>query len=159
MTCIEETIVEQIPVSGATNLYTATYYVVNSDYRVYECLQNGTDPDNPNGRPSLDEPTFTDLEPRSAGSSGDDNYIWKYLHTIKPSDIVKFDSTDFMPVPADWETSSDNASVRDNAVDGSIKIVTVTNRGVSIGLLVEQNIGMFLLKEMVLVQNVRLQHQ
>jgi hypothetical protein len=120
------------PVSGATNLYTATYYVINSDYRVYECLQNGTDPDNPNGRPSLDEPTFTDLEPKSAGSSGD-NYIWKYLYTIKPSDIVKFDSTDFMPVPRDWETSNDNAAVRDNAVDGSIKIVTVTNRGVSIG--------------------------
>ena len=58
-------------VSGATNLYAASYYVLNSDYRVYECLQNGTDPDNPNGRPSLDEPTFTDLEPRSAGSSGD----------------------------------------------------------------------------------------
>ena len=120
------------PVSGATNLYTATYYIINSDYRVYECLQNGTDPDNPNGRPSLDEPTFTDLEPKSAGSSGD-NYIWKYLYTIKPSDIVKFDSTDFMPVPRDWETSNDNAAVRDNAVDGSIKIVTVTNRGVSIG--------------------------
>ena len=120
------------PVSGATNLYNATYYVINSDYRVYECLQNGTDPDNPNGRPSLDEPTFTDLEPRSAGSSGD-NYIWKYLYTIKPSDIVKFDSTDFMPVPADWETSNVNAAVRDNSVDGSIKIVTVTNRGVSIG--------------------------
>ena len=28
------------PVSGATNLYTATYYVINSDYRVYEWLQN-----------------------------------------------------------------------------------------------------------------------
>ncbi len=120
------------PVSGATNLYSSTYYVVNSDYRVYICLQNGTDPDNPNGRPSLDEPTFTDLEPRSAGSSGD-NYIWKYLYTIKPSDIVKFDSTDFMPVPTDWSTSSDNATVRDNAVDGSIKIVTVTNRGEGIG--------------------------
>ena len=103
-------------VSGATNLYTATYYVINSDYRVYECLQNGTDPDNPNGRPSLDEPTFTDLEPKSAGSSGD-NYIWKYLYTVKPSDIVKFDSTDFMPVPADWSTSNDNAAIRDNAVD------------------------------------------
>ena len=119
-------------ISGATNLYSASYYVVNSDYRVYECLQNGTDPENPNGKPSLDEPTFTDLEPRSAGSSGD-NYIWKYLYTIKPSDIVKFDSTDFMPVPRDWETANDNASVRDNAVDGSIKIVTVTNRGISIG--------------------------
>ena len=119
-------------VSGATNLYSAYYYVLNSDYKVYICLQNGTNPENPNGRPSLDEPTFTDLEPRSAGSSGD-GYIWKYLYTVKPSDVVKFESTDFIPVPTDWETSSDNASVRDNAVDGSIKIVTITDRGVGLG--------------------------
>ena len=39
---------------------------MNSDYRVYICLQNGTNPENPDGRPSLDEPLFTDLEPRSA---------------------------------------------------------------------------------------------
>ena len=119
-------------VSGATNLYSATYFVINSDFRVYECLQNGTDPDNPNGKPSLDEPTFTDLEPRSAGTSGD-GYIWKYLYTIKPGDIVKFDSTDFIPVPNEWETNTDDAAVRDNAVDGSIKIVTITDRGVGVG--------------------------
>ena len=119
-------------VSGATNLYSANYFVINSDYRIYECLNNGIDPENPNGRPSLDEPTFTDLEPRSAGSSGD-GYIWKYLYTIKPSDIVKFESTDYIPVPADWDTSSDNAPVRDNAVDGSIKIITVTDAGVGLG--------------------------
>jgi hypothetical protein len=120
------------PVSGATSLYSSSYYVLNSDYRVYVCLQNGTDPTYPNGRPSLDEPTFVDLEPRSAGTSGD-GYIWKYLYTIKPSDIVKFESTNFMPVPLNWETSADNAAVRNNAVDGSIKIVTITNRGVGIG--------------------------
>jgi len=119
-------------VSGATNLYSAFYYVMNADFRVYICLQNGTDPQNPNGKPSLDEPTFTDLEPRSAGSSGD-GYIWKYLYTIKPNEVVKFESTDFMPVPSDWSTSTDNAAVRDNAVDGSIKIVTVTNAGVGLG--------------------------
>ena len=119
-------------VSGATNLYSATYYIINSDYRVYACLHNGIDPDNPNGKPSLDEPTFTDLEPKKAGTSGD-GYIWKYLYTIKPSDIVKFESTDFIPVPTDWSTNSDVASVRDNAVDGSIKIVTITDRGVGLG--------------------------
>ena len=119
-------------VSGATNLYSANYFVINTDYRVYECLHNGIDPENPNGRPSLDEPTFTDLEPRSAGTSGD-GYIWKYLYTIKPSDIVKFESTDYIPVPAEWETNTTNAAVRDNAVDGSIKIVTVTDAGVGLG--------------------------
>ena len=122
----------QAKVSGATNLYSASYYVMNSDYRVYICLYNGIDPENPNGKPSLDEPTFTDLEPRAAGVSGD-GYVWKYLYTIKPSDIVKFESTDFMPVPGDWETSSEHAPIRENAIDGSIKIVTVTNRGIGVG--------------------------
>ena len=119
-------------VSGSTSLYLATYFVMNSDFRVYICLQNGTTPDNPTGQPSLDEPTFTDLEPRAAGTSGD-GYIWKYLYTISPSEVAKFESTQYMPVPADWETSTVNSAVRDNAVDGSIKIVTITNRGVGLG--------------------------
>ena len=120
------------PNSSGTTLYSANYYVLNTDFRVYVCLQNGTTPETPNGKPSLDEPTFTDLEPRAAGTSGD-GYIWKYLYTIKPSDIVKFDSTEFMPVPNDWGTSSDNSPVRDNAVDGSIKVVVIKNRGVGVG--------------------------
>ena len=119
-------------ISGATNLYSSTYYVINQDYQVYICLQNGTNPDTPNGRPSLDEPMFTDLEPRSAGSSGD-GYIWKYLYTIKPSEVIKFETSDFIPVPADWASSTANVAVRNNAVDGSIKIVTITNRGVGLG--------------------------
>ena len=119
--------------SNAISLYDANYFVINSDYRVYICLQNGTNPENPSGRASLDEPTFTDLEPKEAGSSGD-GYIWKYLYTISPSDITKFDSTNFMPVPADWATNSTDASVRDNAAtSGQLKIVTITNRGVGLG--------------------------
>ena len=119
-------------VSGSTSLYSSFYYVLNSDYKVYICLQNGTDPDNLNGRPSLDEPTFTDLEPRAAGTSND-GYIWKYLYTIKPSDIIKFESTDFMPVPTNWATNPDNFPIKNNAVDGSIKIVNIVNRGVEVG--------------------------
>ena len=119
-------------VSGSTNLYNSNFYVLNSDYRVYICLQNGTNPENGSGRPSLDEPTFVDLEPRAAGTSGD-GYVWKYLYTIKPSDIAKFDSTEFMPVPTDWSTSNDTTLVRENAVDGSIKTVMIKNRGVGLG--------------------------
>ena len=118
--------------SNGVSLYSANYYILNSDYRVYICLQNGTTPETPDGKPSLDEPTFTDLEPRAAGTSGD-GYIWKYLYTIKPADLIKFDSTDYMPVPADWETNTDNAGVRDNAIDGSIKVVVIKDRGTGIG--------------------------
>ena len=119
--------------SGATSLYSANYFVVNQDYKVYICLSNGTDPENPNGRPSLSEPTFTDLEPRKAGESGD-GYIWKYLYTIKPSDIIKFDSTNYIPVPNDWETNSEYTAIRNNALNsGQLKTITVVNRGAAIG--------------------------
>jgi hypothetical protein len=121
------------PVSGATNLYSANYYVINRDYRVYICLKNGMDPDNTSGRPSLDEPLFTDLEPRSAGTSGD-GYIWKYLYTLTPSEIIRFDSTNFIPVPEDWETNSAVASVRDNSkTSGQLKVITITNAGTGYG--------------------------
>jgi len=121
------------PQTSSTNLYDTNFYVMNSDYRVYICLQNGTDPENVSGRPSLDEPLFTDLEPRSAGGSGD-GYVWKYLFTIKPNDLIKFDSTSFIPVPQDWTTSTDVAAVRNNAsTSGQLKIVTIKNRGVGYG--------------------------
>jgi len=119
-------------ISKATNLYNASYYVINEDYRVYMCLQNGTSPDYPNGQISLDQPTFTDLEPRAAGTSND-GYVWKYLYTIKPNEIIKFETSDFIPVPQEWETSPDNAPVRENAIEGSIKIVTITNAGINVG--------------------------
>ena len=93
--------------SNSTNIYSANYFVVNKDFKVYICLNNGVDPENPNGKPSLDEPTFTDLEPRSAGVSGD-GYVWKYLYTISPSDIIKFDSLNYIPVPSDWADTSDS---------------------------------------------------
>jgi len=115
-----------------TSLYSSNYFVLNSDFRVYICLKNGTSPEQPDGKPSLDEPTFTDLEPKAAGTSGD-GYIWKYLYTIKPSELVKFDSTEYMPVPSDWATGSENSAVRDNAVDGGIKCVVIQNRGVGLG--------------------------
>ena len=115
-----------------TSLYSSNYFILNSDFRVYICLKNGTSPEQPDGKPSLDDPTFTDLDPKTAGTSGD-GYVWKYLYTIKPSELIKFDSTEFMPVPSDWATGSDNSAVRDNAVDGGGKVVVIQNRGVGLG--------------------------
>lgn len=120
--------------SSSFDIYDSNFYVMNSDYRVYICLYNNASPENNfNGGPSLDEPTFTDLEPREAGSSGD-GYIWKYLYTIKPSQAIKFDSTNYIPVPTNWETSSENAAVRNNASSsGQLKVITIKNRGVGLG--------------------------
>ena len=119
--------------SNKTSLYSSNYFVINSDFRVYICINNGTDPENPSGKPSLDEPKFTDLEPRSAGNSGD-GYIWKYLYTISPIDLVKFDSIDFIPVPSDWETNIEYQSIRNNALtSGQLKTILIKDRGFQVG--------------------------
>ena len=128
------TIDNQSQPSGVADIYSAKYYVMNSDYRVYVCLYNNSKPENNHrGGPSLDEPTFTDLEPRAAGTSGD-GYIWKYLYTIKPSQAIKFDSTNYIPVPSEWSSNTTDAAVRQNAdTSGQIKIVTIRNRGAGLG--------------------------
>ena len=116
------------PITNSSSLYDANYYVINEDLKVYICLQNGTDPENTRGRPSVDKPEFVDLEPRPAGTSGD-SYVWKYLYTIKPSEIVKFDSIEFIPVPEDWGTIGESISIKNNAIDGKIDILTIDDRG------------------------------
>ena len=122
--------------SGSFDIYTADYYVMNSDYRVYICIANGFDPDNLLGKPSLDEPLHTDLEPKAAGTSGD-GYLWKYLYTINPGDLVKFESTNFIPVPDDWltTTNANITAVRGNAaLSGNfLKNIVITNRGAGYG--------------------------
>ncbi len=120
--------------SNSTTLYLANYYVVNSDFRVYICLFNGASPENNfQGVPSLDEPQFTDLDPRPAGTSGD-GYIWKYLYTIKPSEIIKFDSIDYIPVPKNWGEEGESVTVKQHAqTSDQIKICTIKNRGRGLG--------------------------
>jgi hypothetical protein len=108
------------PQTNSTRLYDSNYYVMNNDFRVYVCIDNGSSGANIGGNFSQDEPTFVDLEPSRAGESGD-GYIWKYLFTVSPSDIIKFDSIEYIPVPSNWDTTTDSqiVSVRDNG-DSSI---------------------------------------
>ena len=123
------------PITGSTRLYDANYYVMNTDYKVYICIDNGSSGISTTGNASLDEPTFTDLEPSKAGTSGD-GYLWKYLFTVSPSDIIKFDSTDFISVSNSWSSSTDSqiVAVRDNGDsdvnNNQIKKVYIENQGV-----------------------------
>lgn len=126
--------VNSSPISGSMRLYDANYYVMNSDYRVYICIDNGSSGINTTGNASQDEPTFTDLEPSKAGESGD-GYVWKYLYSISPSDIIKFDSTEYITVPNNWESSTDSQimAVRENGDstlnDNQIKKVYIKKQG------------------------------
>lgn len=127
-------IVNPSPLTNSARLYDTNYYVMNSEYRVYICIENGSSGSNPKGNVSQDEPNFTDLEPSRAGDSGD-GYIWKYLFTVSPSDIVKFDSTEYITVPNNWSssTSSQIVAVResgDSSVNNNqIKTVYIEKSG------------------------------
>jgi hypothetical protein len=120
--------------TNSTRLYDANYYVINSDYRVYLCVDNGSSAANPLGNFSQDEPTFIDLEPSRAGESGD-GYVWKYLFTVSPSDIIKFDSIEYIPVPNNWLTTDDAQiqAVRENGDsdvnENQIKKVYISTQG------------------------------
>jgi hypothetical protein len=126
----------QSPLTKSNRLYDANYYVMNSDFKVYICIDNGSSGINPLGNVSQDEPTFTDLEPSKAGNSGD-GYKWKYLFTVSPSDIIKFDSTEFITVPNDWSSSTDSQirTVRENGNSDTnlnqIKHVYIENGGIN----------------------------
>jgi hypothetical protein len=127
------------PNSNSSRLYDSNYYVINNDFRVYICIDNGSSGTNLKGNKSQDEPTFTDLEPSAAGTSGD-GYIWKYLFSVSPSDIIKFDSTEYVVVPNDWATSTDSqiVSVRENGNSGptnpnQIKRVHIASGGLGYG--------------------------
>lgn len=122
------------PVTNSSRLYDTNYYVINANYQVYICIDNGSSGINTAGNQSEDEPLFTDLEPSRAGES-DDGYIWKYLFTVSPSDIIKFDSTEYITLPNSWSTSTDPqiVPIRENGDstinENQIKKVYIENAG------------------------------
>ena len=111
-------------ITGSTRLYDSKYYVMNKDYRVYICINNGSSPSNLNqGVISTSEPLHTSESPVEL----EDGYIWKYLYTISPSDVLKFDSTNYISVPNNWDTSTDAeiSRIRDTAINGKIETILI----------------------------------
>ena len=99
--------------SGATNLFDANFYVMNSNFQVYKCLDNNND------SPSTVEPTG---ENATLILQTSDDYKWKYMFTLSASAQANFLSTDFMGV-------SSNSNVTNGAVDGAVNIVKIKTAG------------------------------
>lgn len=114
-------------VTNSKTLYNANYYVINSEFKVYLCVNNGANPERPNGQKSLYEPNFVATSVNQAGSD-DDGYRWKYLYTLTPSEIIKFTTDNYIPVPPNWG-SGVSSTVKDAAIDGKIDCVIVKSRG------------------------------
>ena len=98
--------------SGASNLYDATFYVLNSNNNVYKVLDNNS------GASSTVEPTGTSNSVLSTA----DGYKWKYMYSLSASQQTNFLSTDFMAVAT-------NGTVSAAATDGALDVVTVKTGG------------------------------
>ena len=109
--------------NGSSRLYDSNFYVMNSDFNVYKCLYNGESPEFPRGRPSLVEPTGTSTTIiETSDSPGVYSYRWKYLYTIDADNILKFVTSEFIPVLS-------NSLVKSAANSGSVDTVVINNAG------------------------------
>lgn len=98
--------------TGATTLESSKFYVINSLYNVYVCL------DNNGGAASTIEPSGTSQN----AFVSTDTYKWKYLYTIPTSEVQKFLSLDFMPVMED-------STIASFAIPSGIETVILNNGG------------------------------
>lgn len=100
-----------------------TFYVINSNFRVYKCI------DNNNGANSVNEPTQIDL---SGTFKTADGYEWKYMYPVIGSDIQKFISTDYIPVKyaaTQDNFNSEQFNIQSAATVGTLDTIDVTAAG------------------------------
>mgnify|MGYP001472338794 CR=1 FL=1 len=117
--------------TGANSIADAKFYVMNSAYEVFKCLYNGEDPSNTTGQGATEEPstagnnyaTATGLYTETTGAG----YIWKYMYTIPTDDVLKFLSSDFLPIVLPANTS--RTGVVAQAVAGACDVVLVEDAG------------------------------
>jgi|TARA_R100000479_G_scaffold135528_1_gene72426 hypothetical protein len=100
--------------SGASSLYDATFFVMNSTFDVYKCIDNNS------GAASTVEPTGN--KSTSVFTTGD-SYKWKYMYSLSASEQSNFMSTDFIHASTE---STDYSTT-----GGAIEHVKVTAGGSS----------------------------
>ena len=117
--------------TGAASISDAKFYVMNTYYEVFKCLYNGENPSNTTGQNATEEPytaggnydSATGLYTETTGAG----YIWKYMYTIPTDDVLKFLSSDFMPIVLPANVS--RTAVAGIAVPGAIDVALIENAG------------------------------
>ena len=114
--------------TGATSIADAKFYVMNSQYEVFKCIFNGDPTSNQNAteEPSVAGANYdaaTGLYTETTGNG----YVWKYMYTIPTDDVLKFLSSDFMPIVL--PNNASRQAVEALAVAGAIDAVVVEDAG------------------------------
>ena len=97
------------------------FYVLTSEFNVFKCLSNN------GGVPSTVMPNILVTTTHFQTSDG---YIWKYMYTLSAEEKLRFLTPSFMPVKTIAEgDNSQQWLVQENAIDGAIHVIKVTNGG------------------------------
>ena len=97
------------------------FFVFTTAFKVYKCISNN------NGVASTIEPTGT-----STGIiETSDNYRWKFMLEVQQADVLKFVTTDWIPMnsPANAAAQPEQKSVEDAAVSGALEHIAITSGG------------------------------
>jgi len=117
---------------GATTpatLFDANFFIITDEYNVYKVIKN---------RNSQGALIASTIKPTGTGTSifsTADGYSWKYMFTVSPANVLKFVSTDFIPVkqlitnPGVTDAYYSQYLVEQAAVDGRIDNIVMTNVG------------------------------
>ena len=120
--------------TAADAIADAKFYVMNSDYEVFKCLYNGENPANPQGQNATEEPLTTGANYASGTGlyteTSGAGYIWKYMYTIPTDDVLRFLSSDFMPIVLPSNPTRTNVTAA--AVNGSINVALIEDAGLNL---------------------------
>ena len=97
-----------------------TFFVMTDQYNVYKCISNY------GGAASTVKPTGQS----TSISETSDNYRWKFMYEVQQADVLKYVTTDWIPVK--YLTSNDGTAqwtTQQAAVDGALEHIDVTSGG------------------------------
>tara|TARA_B100001142_G_scaffold6565_1_gene6664 strand:- start:34161 stop:36002 length:1842 start_codon:yes stop_codon:yes gene_type:complete len=120
--------------TGQTSIADSKFYVMNSDYEIFKCLYNGETPSNLSGQNATEEPltsggnydAATGIYTETSGAG----YIWKYMFTTPTDDVLRFLSSDFMPIVLPSNNSRTNVTAL--AVAGAVDVVLIEDGGLNL---------------------------
>ena len=103
------------------DLIDKNFFVMTDDYNVYKCISNNQ------GAQSLDKPSGQGV---AIFDGGTDRYRWKFMYEIQQADVLKYVTTDWLPVKyltaddgnAQWDTQA-------AAIDGTLEHIDVVTAG------------------------------
>ena len=116
----------EIATQQPSGKFAGTFYALTDEAHLFVCIENG------NGSASTAKPRRPSVATELIDYKHIDGYVWKYITTIKPSDITKFLTDSWIPVRTLGDVPNDGSAqwqVEQGASKGSILSLLIENQG------------------------------